>query len=99
MKGTRYPYLACGVRLFWDEVRQQHFLLFPEGAIKLNQTAWAILERCGSHGNSQGSNQHRTIDDIISELMLQFPNANVGSDVHELITKLAQRGLITYDIS
>jgi pyrroloquinoline quinone biosynthesis protein D len=99
MKGTSYPYLACGVRLFWDEVRQQHFLLFPEGAIKLNQTAWAILERCGSYGVSQDSNRHRTIDDIISELTSQFPDANVESDVYELIAKLAQRGLITYDIS
>jgi pyrroloquinoline quinone biosynthesis protein D len=99
MKVTSYPYLACGVRLFWDDVRQQHFLLFPEGAIKLNQTAWAILERCGSYGVSQDSHQCLTINDIISELTLQFPDANIESDVHELIAQLAQRGLITYDIS
>ncbi|NJL69892.1 MAG: pyrroloquinoline quinone biosynthesis peptide chaperone PqqD [Microcoleus sp. SM1_3_4] len=46
MNANSYPHLACGVRLFWDEVRQQHFLLFPEGAVKLNKTAWAILKLC-----------------------------------------------------
>lgn len=85
MQGNSYPYLACGVRLFWDEVRQQHFLLFPEGAMKLNQTARAILDRC--------DRQH-SIDDIIAELSAQFPQVNLEADVYQLLTKISQRGLI-----
>ena len=85
MQGNSYPYLACGVRLFWDEVRQQHFLLFPEGAMKLNPTAKAILERC--------DRQH-SIDEIIAELAVQFPQATIEADVYQLLTKIAQRGLI-----
>lgn len=89
MQSNSSPYLACGVRLFWDDVRQQRFLLFPEGAIQLNQTAWAILERC---------DRNHTINQIISELALQFPNASpnasVEADVYELITKISQRGLL-----
>jgi pyrroloquinoline quinone biosynthesis protein D len=85
MQGNSYPSLACGVRLFWDDVRQQHFLLFPEGAMKLNQTAWAILERCDC--------QH-SVDDIITELTAQFPQVSLEADVYQLLTKIAQRGLI-----
>lgn len=85
MQSNSSPYLACGVRLFWDEVRQQRFLLFPEGAIQLNQTAWAILERC---------DRNHTIHQIIAELALQFPNASIEADVYELIAKISQRGLL-----
>jgi pyrroloquinoline quinone biosynthesis protein D len=85
MKGNSYPSLACGVRLFWDDARQQHFLLFPEGAMKINQTAREILDRC--------DRQH-SVDDIIAELTAQFPQASVEADVYQLLTKIAQRGLI-----
>ena len=40
-----HPALAPGVRLHWDEVRQRHVLLFPEGALTLNQTAVDVLEQ------------------------------------------------------
>lgn len=85
MQGNSVPYLACGVRLFWDDVRQQHFLLVPEGAIKLNQTAWAILEKC--------DRQH-TLHQIIAALALQFPHAAIEADVHQLIHQIAQRGFL-----
>lgn len=84
MNGNSSPCLACGVRLFWDEVRQQHFLLFPEGAIKLNRTALAILERC---------DRHHTIDQIISELKRQFDQI-VEADVYQFIDRIQERGLI-----
>jgi pyrroloquinoline quinone biosynthesis protein D len=85
MKGNSSPYLTYGVRLFWDEVRQQHFLLVPEGAMRLNQTAWAILQRC---------DRHHTIDEIIAELASQFPHASIESDVHQLIEQISRRGFL-----
>ena len=85
MNDNSYPHLACGVRLFWDEVRQQHFLLFPEGAVKLNKTAWAILKLC--------DRQH-TIDEIIAELSAQFASPNVDADVRQLIDRISQRGFL-----
>lgn len=30
----------------WEETQQSHVLLYPEGVIKLNQTAGEILKRC-----------------------------------------------------
>jgi pyrroloquinoline quinone biosynthesis protein D len=85
MNGNSRSQFAPGVRLFWDQVRQQDFLLFPEGAIQLNPTARAILERC---------DRHHTIEQIISELSQQFPDAKVEADVYELIRQIAQRGLL-----
>jgi pyrroloquinoline quinone biosynthesis protein D len=79
------PYLACGVRLFWDEVRQQPFLLFTEGALVLNKTAWAVLSRC---------NQQNTVGDIVAELTAQHPSSDVESDVYHLISRIAERGLL-----
>ncbi len=85
MNGNSYPYLACGVRLFWDEIRQQHFLLFPEGAVKLNKTAWSILKLC---------DRHHTTDEIIAELSAQFASPNVEADVRQLIAQVSQRGFL-----
>lgn len=84
MNANSSPCLASGVRLFWDEVRQQHFLLFPEGAIKLNGTALAILERC---------DRHHTISEIIAELTAQFDQM-VESDVYQFVDRISQRGLL-----
>ena len=39
-----HPALAQGVRLHWDGLRERHVLLFPEGALTLNQ----VCDRLGS---------------------------------------------------
>ncbi len=85
MNGNSRPQFAPGVRLFWDQVREQGFLLFPEGAIQLNSTAWAILEGC---------DRRHTIDQIISELSQQYPDPRIEADVYELMRQIAQRGLL-----
>ena len=38
------PRLVDGARLQYDEVREEHLLLVPEGAVRLNATAAAVLE-------------------------------------------------------
>ena len=40
------PRLWRLARLNFDTVRQQHVLLYPEGAVMLNPTGAAILELC-----------------------------------------------------
>ena len=79
------PYLAPGVRLFWDEVRQQPFLLFPEGTLVLNKTALAILELCDCD---------HTLSEIITELTTKYPSSNLKADVHNFLSQIAARGLI-----
>ncbi len=54
-----HPTLANGVRLHHDKVREQHVLLFPEGALVLNETAVEVLELCDGE---------RSLDDVAAVL-------------------------------
>ena len=75
---------ANGVRLHHCQVRQQHWLLFPEGAIALNPTAVAILDLCD--GN-------RSFKAIAQTLSSQFRDVNINQ-VRDLLLKMMQRGLL-----
>ena len=75
---------ANGVRLHHCEVRQQYWLLFPEGAIALNPTAEAILTSC---------NGERSFEAIVQILSGQFQDVNINQ-VRDLLLRMMQRGLI-----
>ena len=79
------PALPNGFRLHWDKVRSRHVLLFPEGALGLNDTAVRVLELCDGK---------RTIEDIAAELSPQFKGQDVHDDVEDLLIALANRGMI-----
>jgi pyrroloquinoline quinone biosynthesis protein D len=79
------PQLPNGFRLHWDRVRERHVLLFPEGAIGLNETAVDVLELCDGQ---------RTIEDIADELSRRFDGADVHDDVENLLLSLANRGMV-----
>ena len=79
------PRLATGARLRYDEVREEHLLLIPEGAVQLNPTAAEVLELCDGA---------RSIDDIIGALSARYAGADVRDDVLELVDAMAQRGLV-----
>jgi coenzyme PQQ biosynthesis protein PqqD len=80
-----HPRLATGARLRYDEVREEHVLLIPEGAVRLNPTAVAVLELCDGE---------RTLEEIIGALSERYDGADVGGDVEELVDALARRGLV-----
>jgi len=71
-------------RLQFDPVRQRPVLLYPEGAVLLNDTGAAILELCN------GSN---TVEQIVSILTERY-QADVSSDVTEYLALMAERELI-----
>jgi len=79
------PRLATGARLRYDEVREEHLLLIPEGAVKLNPTAAEVLELCDGE---------RSMEEIVSALSERYDGADVRDDVTELVEGLAQRGLV-----
>ena len=84
---TAKPRLAAKTRLKWDEVRQKHLLLYPEGVLVLNPTAHAILALCEGE---------RTVGEIIRTLTEQYGSDVVAVDVHELLRRLADKGLVTF---
>jgi pyrroloquinoline quinone biosynthesis protein D len=79
------PRLATGARLRYDEVREEHLLLIPEGVVKLNPTAAEVLGLCDGE---------RSVDDIAGELSARYDGADVRDDVIELVDAMAQKGLV-----
>jgi pyrroloquinoline quinone biosynthesis protein D len=78
------PRLWRLARLEYDPVRQKHVLLYPEGAVLLNDTGAAILELC---------NGTRTVDEIVSILTERY-HADVSADVNEYLSQMADRELV-----
>lgn len=78
------PKLWKLARLDYDAVRGRPVLLYPEGAVLLNQTGQAILELVDGR---------RTIGEIAAVLGERY-QADVTADVFEYLTHLAGRELI-----
>ncbi len=78
------PRLWRLARIGFDRVRQRPVLLYPEGAMFLNETGKAILEL------SDGT---RTVAEITRVLGEQY-NADVQSDVLEYLERMAKGSLV-----
>jgi pyrroloquinoline quinone biosynthesis protein D len=62
--------------------------MFPEAALKLNETATEILKLCDGE---------RTVTQIIDALVEKFPGADrtmVEDNVKQLLTRIRTRGLL-----
>jgi pyrroloquinoline quinone biosynthesis protein D len=79
------PRLATGTRLSYDDVREEHVLLIPEGAVRLNPTAAQVLELCDGE---------RSLDDIAAALSERYDGSDLRDDVVELVDAMAQKGLL-----
>ena len=78
------PTLWRLARLDFDSVRQQHVLLYPEGAVLLNATGAAILELCDGHRSVAA----------IAEILGERYQCDVLADVTEYLSGLSERELI-----
>ena len=79
------PRLVTGARLRYDEVREEHQLLIPEGVVRLNASAAEVLELCDGA---------RSLDDIVGALSERYDGADLREDVVELVAAMEQRGLV-----
>jgi pyrroloquinoline quinone biosynthesis protein D len=76
------PAIGRGFRLQWEPAQEAHVLLYPEGMVKLNRSAAAILTRCDGA---------RTIADIVADLERSYAVAGLTSDVCAFITLAVER--------
>ena len=84
LTASSVPRLWRLARLNFDSVRQQHVLLYPEGAVMLNPTGAAILELC------DGQRSIAAIAQILGERY----NCDVIDDVTEYLSQLEERELV-----
>ena len=78
------PTLWRLARVDFDSVRQQHVLLYPEGAVLVNDTGAAILQLC------DGCRSVSAIAGILEERY----KCDVAADVAEYLSQLADKDLI-----
>jgi pyrroloquinoline quinone biosynthesis protein D len=79
------PRLWRLARIDFDRVRQRPVLLYPEGAIFINDTGKAILDLCDGH---------RTAEEIAALLGERY-GTDVRADVAEFLNRLEARELVT----
>jgi len=79
------PRLVTGARLRYDEVREEHQLLIPEGVVRLNASAAEVLELCDGA---------RSLDDIVGALSERYDGGDLRDDVVELVAAMEERGLV-----
>jgi pyrroloquinoline quinone biosynthesis protein D len=79
------PMLSAGTRIQWEPAQSAHVLLYPEGMVKLSQSAAEILKRVDGAS---------TVDGIVVSLQQAFPGAELRADVLEFIAIARERGWI-----
>ncbi|MGV8675572.1 pyrroloquinoline quinone biosynthesis peptide chaperone PqqD [Pseudomonas aeruginosa] len=67
----KVPRLRPGYRLQWEPAQQTYVLLYPEGMIKLNESAGAIASLIDGQ---------RSVATIVAELEARYPGATALAD-------------------
>jgi len=82
------PRLAVGCR--WGGTETDRMILYPEGAIKLQSTGRAVLERCDGQ---------RTFGEIITELQKEFTKTDpkkIRADISIFLEQLQKKRIVDY---
>jgi pyrroloquinoline quinone biosynthesis protein D len=74
---TRKPAIGRGFRLQWEPAQEAHVLLYPEGMVRLNGSAGAIMSRCDG--------QH-TVEEIVADLETAFGVGGLANDVTAFVS-------------
>ena len=82
LSDTARPAIAHGMRLQWEAAQEAHVLLYPEGMVKLNGSAGAILSRCDGT---------RTVADIVTDLERAYGATGLAADVRAFLTLALER--------
>jgi pyrroloquinoline quinone biosynthesis protein D len=71
----------------WEDTQDAYVLLYPEGVVKLNQTAGEIIKRCDGV---------RTVGEMVAELQSLFPgdDARVAEGVYKFVEVFRAKGWI-----
>jgi pyrroloquinoline quinone biosynthesis protein D len=76
------------MRLQWEPAQEAHVLLYPEGMVRLNGTAAAILTRCDGA---------LTVAQIVTQLEQAYEASGLTDEVLAFIALAVQRRWLTVD--
>ncbi len=79
------PKLARLFRMQYEEAQQAYVLLYPEGMVKLNQSASEILKRCDGQ---------RDVKAIIADIEQAFNASGLEKDVTGFLVLASENGWI-----
>ena len=82
LPGTSKLAIAHGMRLQWEPAQEAHVLLYPEGMVKLNGSAGAIMSRCDGQ---------RTLAEIVTDLERTFGTSGLSADVQAFVAYALQK--------
>ncbi|MEP1215423.1 MAG: pyrroloquinoline quinone biosynthesis peptide chaperone PqqD [Marinobacter sp.] len=82
------PKLRPGFRFQWEPAQNAHVLLYPEGMVRLNDSAGAVLKEVDGQ---------RSVADIVAVLEQQFPDAgSLAGDVSDFLNDAQQQHWILF---
>jgi len=76
------PVIGRGFRLQWEAAQGAHVLLYPEGMVKLNGSAGAIMTRCDGH---------RTLEENVTDLEAAFGAHGLSADVTAFVAMALEK--------
>ena len=82
------PRLATGCR--WGGTEEDRMILYPEGALKLQNTGRQVLERCDGQ---------RTFGEILTELKKEFDKTDpekIRTDISIFLEQLQKKRIVDY---
>ncbi len=83
---TVKPKLSRLFRMQYEEAQQAYVLLYPEGMVKLNQSASEILKRCDGE---------RDVQAVIADIEQTFNATGLEKDVTGFLEIALERGWIS----
>jgi len=86
--GAIQPRIGNGFRLQWEAAQECHVLLYPEGMVKLNQSAGEILKRCDGV---------RSLDEIVRDLEAAFNAQGLSKDVQAFVEIAAKQRWLQWE--
>ena len=82
------PRIGRGFRLQWEAAQDCHVLLYPEGMVKLNQSAGEILKRCDGQ---------RSLDDVVRDLEATFNTQGLAKEVQAFVEIAVKQRWLQWD--
>ncbi len=77
------PVVGRGFRLQFEPAQEAHVLLYPEGMVKLNNSAAAIMTRCDGV---------RTVADIVADIERTYEVTGLARDVAAFVVMARDNG-------